>query len=169
MTDYDYGDQHIRLDDNDSSKNKATGLSDYSLEVTPDRNWPGTSANPKQQRFDTHKMRLVADRIDSYVTSLEGGGVKTIAQTAAVSFGPPSWNAAVYLQKASGDVATLVGQYSAQLVENLRAAASSIRAAADQYDGAEDTNMISANNQHRSLDGNRTGNTQTSNTQTSNM
>ncbi|MEP7020107.1 MAG: hypothetical protein ABI808_05615 [Pseudonocardiales bacterium] len=154
MANYDYTQDRVTLG-GDTSDNNATGLGGYSLDVSPNGSWPGLSADPNKQRLDTDAMMSVAQSIDNYVQALQNSGHTEIQGKAAVSYGPDSWGAAVYLKDASSQVATTVSQYTSELITNLTAASGAIRKAAGQYSGAESTNQQSASNQQNSLDGSR--------------
>jgi hypothetical protein len=151
---YDYNQDRVELGD-DTSDNNASGLSGYSLDVSPNGSWPGLSADPNKQRLDTEAMLSIAQSIDNYVEALQNSGHNEIQGKAAVSYGPDSWGAAVYLKDASGQVASTVSRYTTDLITNLSAAAAAIRSAAGQYASAESTNQHSASNQQNSLDGSR--------------
>lgn len=156
--DYDYSDDHVQLSDSDRSANTAEGLG-LDLTITPQENWPGTSADPNRLRHNTQRMREIADSLDTYVrNNLEGdtsGMPGSLVSLSGVSYGPDHWEAASRLKRVSGDVTRLVAEYSAALVQNLKDAATAIRAAADTYDGGESANVSTATNTQNSLDANR--------------
>jgi hypothetical protein len=152
---YNYDDHRVHLSDSDSDKNGAASLN-YHLDVQLDGNWPGMSPDPHKQRFDVHKMREAAGKIDELIAGLTGAGTGTpqsIAKNGSPSFGPDSWAAAKYLKTASDQVVGTVSKYTTDLVTNLTAAANSIRAAADAYDKSENANKKSGSNQQASLEG----------------
>jgi ribosome-binding factor A len=142
VTDYDYNHHRVSLDNNDRSRNTATALDGYPLDIQPDGSWPGLDANPREQRFDKQAMLDVADKIDRLISDV---GTIDLSSAASVSFGPDSWQAAVYLRQASGQVAHAVSEYSQELIRNLQAAAQAIRTAAGTYGTAESANAASAN------------------------
>ncbi len=152
MPDYDYQNHRFHTTD-DKSKNNATQLDGYSLDVTPDKNWPGLSADKNKQRFDVDKMDEVATWIEQQIKTLQTGSYtpQSVAQTGSVSYGPSSWNAANYLKDASGIVAKTVSDYSTQLITSLQSAAGSIRSAIAKYNGSETANTQSMNAQQNSL------------------
>jgi hypothetical protein len=151
MVDYNYTHNRVTLGD-DTSDNNAAGLAGYSLDVSPNGDWPGTNADPNKQRVNADDMLAVARTIDNYVEALQNSGATEIPAKAAVSYGPDSWQAAVYLRDASGQVAHGVSQYTAKLIANLQAASTAIKHAAGKYSGAESTNRQSAAGQQSSLD-----------------
>lgn len=152
MTNYDYSRQRVQLT-GDSSANGAASLGGYSLDVRPQANWPGTTADPNSQRLNTDKMLDIAAVIDGYVQALQNSGAPQVEGDTAVSFGPDRWQAAVYLGDANKQVARLVSQYTGKLITNLQAASTAIRQAANGYGGAEKANQRSAANQQSSVDG----------------
>lgn len=156
--DYDYSDDHVQLSDSDRGANTAEGIG-LDLTITPQENWPGTSADPNRLRHNTDQMREIADSLDSYIrNNLEGdtsGMPGSLVSLATVTYGPDHWEAAARLKRVSGDVTRLVAEYSAALVENLRNAANAIRAAANTYDGGESANVSTVANTQNSLDANR--------------
>jgi len=155
VPDYDYiGHHQFQLTD-DHSRNDAQALDGYPLDILPDSNWPGLSADPNKQRFDTDKMLEVADWIDSQIRSIQGGSYTpaSLASTGTVSYGPPDWNAANYLKQSSGQVARTVSNYAGQLVTNLQEASTAIRTAAAKYGGAESTNADTMTTQQNNAAG----------------
>lgn len=152
MTDYEYGDDRVQLT-GDSSQNGATAQAGYPLDVRPDGNWPGRSADPNRQRLDTDKMLELASVIDTYVQTLQGSGVLQIEGDTTVSYGPDRWQAAQYLGQASKQVARTVSSYTQQLIQNLQGASLAIKNAAAGYSGAEHANQASAANQQSAVDG----------------
>lgn len=153
MTDYSYTNR-VALTDS-TSKNNATDVGGYPLDVSPDGSWPGLSADPNQQTLDTDKMLTIADALDSMVQTLQNSSVMSDVQsTASTSYGPQNWEAAVYLQQANKEVANTVANYTTQLIKNLSGASAAIRAAASGYTGAETTNVQSAQNQSNAIPGN---------------
>jgi|tagenome__1003787_1003787.scaffolds.fasta_scaffold20450877_2 hypothetical protein len=152
MTDYEYGDDRVQLT-GDSSQNGAASMGGYPLDVRPDGNWPGRSADPNSQKLDTDRMLHLASLIDSYAKTLQGSGVLQIEGDTTVSYGPDRWQAAVYLADASKQVARTVSSYTQLLLENLQGASAAIQAAAAGYSGAENANKHSAANQQGSVDG----------------
>ncbi|HVQ93660.1 MAG TPA: hypothetical protein VMU51_21665 [Mycobacteriales bacterium] len=147
MTDYNYDQHRVTLGD-DRSQNAATGLTGYPLDVRPDAHWPGLDRNPREQRFDQTAMNDVADKIDQLIADV---GTINVSSAGAVSFGPDSWQAAVYLKHASGQVAGAVQTYSQQLIQNLQQAAAAIRAAAGNYAGAENASSTGVGNVNNNL------------------
>src|SRR5215470_2224977 len=131
VPDYNYENHRFQLTD-ERSENYARELDGYPLDITMDRDWPGTTADPNRQRFDADAMIEVANWIDAQVKSIQSATYtpQSLAATASVSFGPSEWNAANYLKQASGSVAKTVSNYVNQLITNLQAASQSIRAAA---------------------------------------
>jgi hypothetical protein len=154
MADYNYGgDKRVSLGD-DTSDNGASGLGGYTLNVVPDQNWPGMSADPNKQKVDADAMNDVATTIDNLVESLQGSAISDVTtKSAQANYGPDSWGAASYLKDATGQVATAVTQYTQELITNLQSAAKAIRNATGQYTGAESTNKASAGNQQSAVDG----------------
>jgi hypothetical protein len=151
---YDYNAHRAHLSDSDSSQNSAQGIN-YHLDVQLQKDWPGLSPDPNKQKFDVDKMRQAAGQIDHLIRVLTGGGSGTpqsIQQHGAPSFGPDTWAAATYLKTAAQEMASTVGKYSQDLIDNLRAASQAITAAADGYGGAEHANVQSGQNQQASLD-----------------
>lgn len=137
MTDYNYDQHRATLDGSDRSRNTATNLSGYSIQIKPESDWPGLERNPREQRFDKDAMIGVTDAIKGLVAEL---GTIDLTSAGSVSFGPDSWQAAVYLREASGQVARTVNTYAQELIRNLEQATANIRAAAINYGGAENAN-----------------------------
>jgi hypothetical protein len=154
VPDYNYQNHRFQLTD-ERSENYARALDGYPLDITVDRDWPGTTADPNRQRFDADAMLEVANQIDRKIQSIQSATYtpQSLAATASVAFGPADWNAANYLKQASGDVARTVSNYANQLITNLQAAAQSIRAAAGRNQGAEQTNLDSMTSQQHSVTG----------------
>jgi hypothetical protein len=160
VTDYNYGNHRAGLSDSDSGQNSAQALAGYPLDVQPNADWPGTEGNPRELHVDKHGMLAVADTIDGLIEDI---GTIDVTQAGNVSFGPDSWQAALFLKDASGQVAGAVNQYARELVTNLQAASAAIRAAAGQYGSAEQTSADSVNTVQGNLDGSSqapAGNTQ---------
>jgi hypothetical protein len=160
VTDYNYGNHRANISDSDSSKNSAQSLDGYPLDVQPDSQWPGLDANPNELHVDKQGMLSVADTIDGLIEDI---GTIDVTQAGNVSFGPESWNAALYLKDASTQVSGAVNEYAKKLVANLQQASASIRAAAGNYGGAEQTSSDSVSNVQGNLDGSSqtpSGNTQ---------
>jgi len=149
VPDYDYN--HITLSDSDRSKNTATDIDGYPLDVTLQQGWPGTSADPHQARYTPAKMRDVADWLDQTANDLQGMPTRLNEVAGKANYGPNTWNEARHLGDASKQVLTAVVQYSNEILTNLHAAAQSIRAAADKYDGGESANEQSMANQQQNL------------------
>lgn len=151
MADYNYSHDRVKLG-GDTGDNNASGLGGYSLDVSPDGKWPGMSADPNKQRLNADDMITIAQTIDNYVEALQNSGAAEIPSKAAVSFGPDSWQAAVYLKDASGQVAKGVSEYTTKLISNLQAASTAIKNASGKYSGAESANQQGAANQQRDID-----------------
>ena len=150
---YNYDAHRVHLSDSNSSQNNAQGIG-YHLDIELQGNWPGADVDPNKQRFDVHKMRDLANKIDDLVGFLSGNGSGTpqsIQQRGAPSFGPDTWAGATYLKDATSQMATTVGTYSQKLIGSLQAAAQAIRSAADSYDRAENANQQSGQSQQASL------------------
>lgn len=137
MTDYDYDQHRATISGSDRSQNSAAALAGYPLDVRPDGSWPGLHADPSQQRFDKTAMNDVVETIRNLIA--DAGAIK-LTSAASVSFGPETWQAAVYLKHASGQVAQAVQDYSQRLIQNLQQAADAISKAAGNYGDAETTN-----------------------------
>jgi hypothetical protein len=160
VTDYNYGNHRAGLSDSDSSQNSAQSLEGYPLDVQPDASWPGLDANPNELHLDKQGMLGVADAIDRLI---EDVGTVDVTQAGSVSFGPDSWQAALFLKDASTQVSGAVNQYAKQLVTNLQQASAAIRAAAGQYGSAEQGSTGDVNTVQSNLDGSSqapSGNTQ---------
>ena len=152
VPDYDYENHRFQLTD-DRSRNAARSLEGYPLDISLNGNWPGLAANHNRQRFDPDKMMEVATWIDRQVEAIQRGQYtpQALAGAASVSYGPPDWNAANYLQEASGRVAKTVSDYAVQLVHNLEAASLAIKNAAGRYGRVENTNTDSMTSQQNSV------------------
>jgi hypothetical protein len=150
--------QHVTLDDHDRSKNTATDIDGYPLDVQPQGNWPGTSADPSKMRYNVVKMRAVADDLDKLANELSGMPSRLSDKAGKANFGPNTWYEATHLADASNQVLGAVVKYSQEILANLHAAATAIRTAADKYDGGESANQQSFENQQQSLN---SGGTQT--------
>jgi hypothetical protein len=156
VTDYNYTSTDRVSLGGDKSDNNASSLGGYSLDVTPDGNWPGLSADPNKLRQNKEDMQTVVQAINDFVQTLQNSDYAQIESKTAVSYGPDSWGAAVYLKDASGQVAKGVREYTATLITNLQDASKSIASALGQYSGAETANKQSASNQQSTLDNNST-------------
>lgn len=149
VTDYNYGNHRANLSDSDSGQNSAQGLDGYPLDVQPDPSWPGLDGNPNELHVDKQGMLSVADTIDGLIEDI---GTIDVTQAGNVSFGPDSWNAALYLKDASTQVSGAVNEYAKKLVANLQQASASIRAAAGNYGTAEQSSSDDVSNVQGNLD-----------------
>lgn len=155
MTDYDYNNHRVTLDDNDSSKNGAQDISGYDLDVNPDPHWPGTAGSKRTQRHDVEKMRAVSKQIGYWIQTLNnnaGGSNSISGRVAGTSFGDQSWAAAQYLSKANDSAAATIDKFTGELIKSLTAAQTAIDQAANKYEATEKANKQSAQNQQNNLD-----------------
>jgi len=151
VTDYDYDNHRVSLDSSDRSQNTATALEGYPLNPELEPNWPGADANPREQRFNKGAMEDVARAIDQLIRDV--GRIDLQSATTA-SFGPDSWQAAVYLKDASSKVARTVNDYSQELIQSLTQAAQAIRTAAGNYGNAESANTANVDTVNNNLGAN---------------
>lgn len=151
MTDYDYDNQQVNLDSSDRNKNTATDVAGYSIQVTPQANWPGLDAKPKQVRFDADAMNQVAQWLEDKANELTDLPSNLNTNLAGVQFGPQNWPAARRLGKANEQVKGAVAKYTTELVTNLKQSAASIRAAAKAYKESDDNSATTSNNQSAEL------------------
>lgn len=145
--DYSYDDEEITLSDTNSSENDAADLGDYPGDVIPQENWPGLSPNPHQQRARPEDMRAVATRVETLADNLrQSDAPSRVADATNMQLGGSSWLTANQLNQANTQVSGFVRTGRRQLIANLDNIAAAIRAAADNYDGAESANTAGANN-----------------------
>lgn len=155
MTEYHYDDYRVTLDSNDSSKNTASDIQGYPLDIQLDPRWPGLSADPHKVRADHDKMNALADQIDQMVRDLQGGGSGTpgsiVSASSQARYGPDTWFAAKSLKSASDQVAVTVSDYGKELLTNLLKASSAIREAIGNYQQADQASQQAAQTQDQSL------------------
>jgi methyl-accepting chemotaxis protein len=155
VTEYSYDDYRVTLDSNDSSKNTASDIQGYPLDIQLDPSWPGLSVDPNKVRADHDKMNALADQIDQMVQNLQDGGSGTpgsiVSASSQARYGPDTWFAAKSLKSASDQVATTVSKYSQDLLANLQAASAAIRQAAGTYQQADRTSQQAAQTQDQNL------------------
>jgi hypothetical protein len=151
VTDYNYDNHQVTLDNSDRSKNSATDVEGYSIHVTPQGNWPGLDAKPKQVRFNADAMNQVAQWLEDRANELSDLPNTLNTNLSGVQFGPQNWPAARRLGKANEQVKGAVAKYTTELVTNLKQSAASIRAAAKAYKESDDNSATTSNNQSAQL------------------
>lgn len=151
MTDYDYSKHQVHLSDTDSGQNSAQDIGGYDLNVTPQANWPGLDAKPKQVRFNHDAMIDVAKWLEDQANQLADLPNQVQTNMAQVGFGPANWPPAKALGRANDQVKGAVGKYSTELINNLKEAAASIRAAAKSNQQADDHSAASSDSQSGEL------------------
>jgi hypothetical protein len=154
VTDYNYDHQKpVDFSDTDRNANRAQDVDrgTYALTVTPQANWPGLDAHPKQVRFNSDQMVDVAKWLEEQADQLADLPQQVNTNLVGVKFGPEHWPPAKYLGRANDQVKAAVSKYSQELVQNLKEAAASIRAAAGANQRADDTSATTSHNQSAQL------------------
>jgi hypothetical protein len=116
------------------------GSMGYRLDLQPEPNWPGLSAEAGHLHADTSAMTDVAKRLVAAAEQVEQIPDPLVGKVSRVNFGPQQWPAAAQLSWANGEVLKAVAEYTTAMAFTLREAARSISAAATKIIEAEQRN-----------------------------
>jgi hypothetical protein len=123
----------------DRSKNGATPLSNYPLDVRAASDWPGQNGSASIQITSPDALTEVSGWLNQRASEVRNLP-QWLAQQTSVSFGPGSWHEANNLKNASQAVAQAVSDFITQVVQNMQQAAATIDAVHATYTGTDGAN-----------------------------
>jgi hypothetical protein len=135
---YDQRGLDVQLTD-DRSKNGATSLSGYPLDVRPASDWPGQNGSASIQIRSPDVLTEVSGWLNQRASEVQSLP-QWLGQQTSVSFGPASWHEANNLKDASQAVAQAVSDFMTKVVQNMQQAAATIDAVHSTYLGTENAN-----------------------------